>query len=104
MQPFKIVIPCVVSGVIAFFLVRDPFNFQFGVEMIYFYSSIPFGWYVLNRLLDRYYRPPIVFITIEAAIILRIIKSFVKFFVSMLLGFIVAPFVVIYGLYRLIKC
>lgn len=99
MQLFKIGLTCIVSIMIAFFLIADPFNFQFGTRYVYFYSSIPFGWYALNRLLDKYYRPPDTFMSIEAAIMIRVIKSFLKFVISMMVGFIVTPFVLLYGIY-----
>lgn len=72
--------------------------------VIYCYSVIPFGWYVLNNVTtiytERLQRKKVYSFPIGVVFALTIIKFFLKFFLSILIGFAAAPILIAYWIYR----
>lgn len=72
--------------------------------VIYCYSVIPFGWYVLNNVIsiftENMSRKRVYYLPIGLAFALSFIKLFIKFFLSIFIGFAAAPILIAYWIYR----
>ncbi|MFG6120936.1 hypothetical protein [Thalassobacillus sp. B23F22_16] len=90
---------------IAFYFVQLEFH---SWDMIYAFSSIPAGWILINRLIAPKSETAIITDAIYAtrwpgtSLFISMVKLFVKFFSSFLLGFFAVPYYVLVTIFTIV--
>jgi hypothetical protein len=90
----------VVLGMIMLAVVGYNWTFSDNLFTLYMFSSIPAGWYVINRILDwiipRWNTDIIIIWRLDILILLKAVKNYmilaIKLLPSFLIGWVVAPY------------